>query len=201
MFGRGTRSLRLAFVAFGTLAQASVAAAQEAAETPEVDTHIRSAPAGEQQIHSGDRVVAGLGLMPSVATALEHAVSVRLGFRGGVSEGALLSLDMSRAHAGDLSEWQSMGSAGWLWARDLGVARLWVGASVGGGLVMQTKPGERALVSGVVAAGPSFGVDATLDGPLGMWAEAQLFGQLYRRDGELVASQAASAWLGASLAL
>jgi hypothetical protein len=139
--------------------------------------------------------------MPSVATALEPAVSVRLGFRGGMSSGALLSLDVSRAHAGELSEWQGLGSAGWLWARDFGGARLWVGASVGGGFVMQSKPGEQALASGVVGAGPSLGVDGTLDGPFGMWAEAQLFGLLYRRDGKLVASQAPSAWIGARLAL
>jgi hypothetical protein len=34
-----------------------------------------------------------------------------------------------------------------------------------------------------------------------MWAEAQLFGLLYRRDAQVVASPAPSAWLGASLAL
>lgn len=139
--------------------------------------------------------------MPSVATALSDAVSVRLGFRSGMDDGAMLSLDASRAHAGDLSEWQVLGSAGWLWSRDLGAARLWVGASVGGGFVMQTKPGESALASGVLGAGPSLGVDTSLGGPIGMWAEAQLFGLLYRRDGKLVASQAPSAWLGASLAL
>jgi hypothetical protein len=66
---------------------------------------------------------------------------------------------------------------------------------------MQTKPGESALASGVVAAGPSLGVDTSLGGPLGMWAEAQLFGLLYRRDSKLVATQAPSAWLGVSLAL
>jgi hypothetical protein len=139
--------------------------------------------------------------MPSVATALKHAVSIRLGYRGGMSDGALLSLDASRAHAGDLSEWQALVSAGWLWARDLGTGRFWVGASVGGGYVMQTKPGERALASGVVAAGPSLGVDGSLGGPFGMWAEAQLFGLLYRRDSKLVAEPAPSGWLGASLAL
>ena len=139
--------------------------------------------------------------MPSVATALSHAVSVRLGFRGGMTDGALLSLDASRAHAGDLSEWQVLGSAGWFWARDLGSARLWVGASAGGGFVMQNKPGERALASGVVAAGPSLGVDANLDETFGVWSEVQLFGLLYRRDSKLVAEQAPSAWLGASLAL
>jgi hypothetical protein len=128
-------------------------------------------------------------------------VSIRLGYRGGMSDGALLSLDASRAHAGDLSEWQALGSAGWLWARDLGTGRFWVGASVGGGYVMQTKPGERALASGVVAAGPSLGVDGSLGGPFGMWAEAQLFGLLYRRDSKLVAEPAPSGWLGASLAL
>ena len=201
MFGRGIRSSYVVFATFGSLFHAGVALAQRADEAPEVDAHVSSTPDGEQKIFSTDRGVVGLGLMPSVATALSHAVSVRLGYRGGMSDGALLSLDGSRAHAGDLSEWQLMGSAGWLWARDLGSGRLWVGASVGGGFVMQTKPGERALASGVVAAGPSLGVDGSLSGPFGMWAEAQLFGLLYRRDGKLVASQAPSAWLGASLAL
>jgi hypothetical protein len=195
-----TRLLFTVATLFG-LAHASVAAAEEPVEAHETEPLIRSTSAGRELVHSSDRVVAGLGLMPSVATALEHAISVRLGFRGGVYEGALLSLDFSRAHEGDLSEWQGLGSAGWLWARDVGSARLWVGVSAGGGFVMQTKPGERALASGVVGAGPSLGVDATLGGPFGMWAEAQLFGLLYRRDSKLVASQAPSAWIGASLAL
>lgn len=189
------------FATFGSLVHPSVALAQRADEVPDDDSHISSASPAEQTIFSTDRGIVGLGLMPSVASDLSHAVSVRLGHRGGTSDGALLSLDGSRAHAGDLSEWQVLGSAGWLWARDLGTGRLWVGASVGGGFVMQTKPGERALASGVFAVGPSLGVDGSLSGPFGMWAEAQLFGLLYRRDSKLVASPAPSAWLGASLAL
>jgi hypothetical protein len=181
------------FLAGGALAQT--------VEAAEIDASIRPAPVGEQEFAQSDRAVAGLGLTPTVATALSPAVGIRLGFRGGGTDGALLTLDASRLQDAGVSEWQVLGSAGWLWARDLGSARFWVGASAGAGFVMQTKPGHSALASGVVAAGPSLGVDARLHGSFGIWAEAQAFGLLYRRDSEAVASLAPSAWLGASLAL
>jgi hypothetical protein len=192
-------TFRIVLGSLALLCRASGALAQ-AVDTSEVDS-IRPGPSAEQPFARSDRGVAGFGLTPTVATALSPAVGVRLGFRGGGTDGALLTLDASRLQDDGVSEWQALGSAGWLWARDLGSARFWVGASAGGGFVMQTKPGHSALASGVVAAGPALGVDASLHGPLGMWAEAQLFGLLYRRDGEVVASPAPSAWLGASLEL
>jgi hypothetical protein len=200
MFESGITAFRTGLATLGQLVLASGALAQ-AIEASEVDTSIRPAPAAEQKLARSDRGVVGLGLTPAVATALSPAVGVRLGFRGGMNDGALLTLDASRLRDGGVSEWQVLGSAGWLWARDLGSARFWVGASAGGGFVMQTKPGRSALASGVVAAGPALGVDADVHGAFGMWAEAQLFGLLYRRDGETVATPAPSAWLGASLAL
>jgi hypothetical protein len=200
MFGRGITAVRTAFATVGSLVHASGALAQ-AVEASEVDSGIRPAPTADEQFARSDRGVAGLGLTPAVATALSPAVGVRLGFRGGINDGALLTLDASRSEADRVSEWQVLGSAGWLWARDLGSARFWVGACAGGGFVMQTKPGQSTLASGVVAAGPVLGIDASLHGPFGIWAEAQLFGFLYRRDGEAVATPAPSAWLGASLAL
>ena len=200
MFGRGITAFRMALTTLGSLVHASGALAQTA-EASEVDSSIRPAPAADEQFARSDRGVAGFGLTPTVATALSPAAGIRFGFRGGGTDGALLTLDASRLQDRGVSEWQVLGSAGWLWARDLGSARFWVGASAGGGFVMQTKSGQSALASGVVAAGPSLGIDASLHGPFGMWAEAQAFGLLYRRDGEVVASLAPSAWLGASLAL
>jgi hypothetical protein len=191
---------RSALASLALLSHTSGALAQ-AVEASEVDSSIQPAPAAEEQLARSDRGLVGLGLTPTVATALSPAVGVRLGFRGGGTDGALLTLDASRLQDGGVSEWQVLGSAGWLWARNLGSARFWIGASAGGGFVMQTKPGQSALASGVAAAGPSLGIDASLHGPFGMWAEAQLFGLLYRRDAQVVASPAPSAWLGASLAL
>jgi hypothetical protein len=191
---------RIVLATLGSLFLVSGAFAQ-AVEAADVDSSNRPAPVSEQKVTQSDRGVVGLGLTPTVASALSPAVGVRLGFRGGMNDGALLTLDASRLQDGGVGEWQVLGSAGWLWARDLGSARFWVGASAGGGFVMQTKPGHGTLASGVVAAGPALGVDADVHGPFGMWAEAQLFGLLYRRDGEVVATPAPSAWLGASLAL
>jgi hypothetical protein len=155
--------------------------------------------AGDEADRSGS-AIAGVGIHRTIASNLPDAVGLRLGFRDGSSDGVLATLDASRSERSDVSEWQVLGSTGWLWARDLGPVRWWVGASAGAGFVMQTTPGRRTLASGVVGAGPMIGVEANLSGRIGLWGEAQLFGLLYRRDHEPAASPSPSAWLGASFA-
>ena len=145
------------------------------------------------------RLIVGVGASTTVARAFDAGQALRLGLRPRGGSGAVLSLDLLRAARSDVSEWQLTASAGWLWSARLGAGRGWLGAAAGGGVITQTEHGGTGLWSGVAAGGPEAGLTVELPHSFGLWIEAQLFGQVYRREDRLAFSMAPAAWVGGSL--
>ncbi len=159
---------------------------------PVVSPAERPAPASR-------RIVAGLGASTTVARAFDATPVVRLGVRSALWRGPTLTIDLARAAAGEIAESRTVITGGWSWSAAFGLARAWIGAALGCGLIAQSAPGANTRWSGVLQAGPSAGVAANVTGRFGLWAEAQLAVTAYREDGTTAFAWAPAAFMGVSV--
>jgi hypothetical protein len=147
------------------------------------------------------RLMFGGGASIAIAQALEVSPVLHVAAQPKADNGLALALDLSWAQGTRISERRATLAAGWLLAGQLGRARGWVGALVGGGLIAQTASGEKDRWSGVVAGGPVTGLSVDVTRRIGLWTEGQLWGLAYRRDGATAFKFAPGLFAGVGFAL
>jgi len=97
-----------------------------------------------------------------------------------------------------LREWRSSASLGWRWQKDVGLVSGWLGASAGGGFILQ-ETASSTRVSALGSVAPFVGFGTRIEKAAGIWSKVAAPLLVFRRDAKLTASVAPSAWLGGTL--